>query len=78
MFQAMGNTIPSLIDLVHPHRARRGPGADPVAAARVRAAWIWYLSVLSTALQMAMNLVLLQREFRIKLVHAPEPLAVTV
>lgn len=29
--------------------------------------WIWWFTVVSTTLQMALNLVLLQREFRIKL-----------
>ena len=29
--------------------------------------WIWWLTVLSTTLQMALNLVLLKREFRLKL-----------
>jgi Na+-driven multidrug efflux pump len=33
--------------------------------------WIWYLSAVSVFLQMAANLVLLQREFRLKLDHPP-------
>jgi hypothetical protein len=29
--------------------------------------WIWYLSVLSVTLQMCMNLLVLQREFRVRM-----------
>jgi hypothetical protein len=29
--------------------------------------WIWYLSVAGVALQMCLNLLLLQREFRLRL-----------
>ena len=78
MFQAMGNTIPSLVTSF----IRIAIGVVPAVILSRRPdfalTWIWWLTVLSTALQMTMNLVLLQREFRIKLVHAPEPIAVTV
>lgn len=78
MFQAMGNTLPSLMTSF----IRIAIGVVPAVILSRRPdfalTWIWWLTVLSTALQMAMNLVLLQREFRIKLGHAPEPLAVSV
>ena len=32
--------------------------------------WIWYLSVAATLLQLTMNLVLLRREFRLRLSFA--------
>ena len=38
MFQAMGNTLPSLVSVVRAHRRHRDPGVPAVAAARVRAA----------------------------------------
>jgi len=78
MFQAMGNTLPSLMTSF----IRIAVGVVPAVILSRRPdfalTWIWWLTVLSTALQMALNLVLLQREFRIKLVHTPEPLAVSV
>ena len=78
MFQAMGNTLPSLMTSF----IRIAIGVVPAVILSRRPdfalTWIWWLTVLSTALQMTMNLVLLQREFRIKLVYAPEPLAVSV
>lgn len=78
MFQAMGNTIPSLVTSF----IRIAVGVVPAVILSRRPdfalTWIWWLTVLSTALQMTLNLVLLQREFRIKLVHTPEPLAVPV
>ena len=33
--------------------------------------WIWYLTVVSIALQMTLNLFLLQREFRVRLGGPP-------
>ena len=78
MFQAMGNTLPSLVTSF----IRIAIGVVPAVILSRRPdfalTWIWWLTVLSTALQMSMNLVLLQREFRIKLVPTPEPLAVSV
>jgi len=67
MFQAMGNTIPSLVTsftrlLVVALPAfilSRLPGFDM--------RWIWYLSVVAVALQMGLNLLVLKREFRVRL-----------
>ncbi len=67
MFQAMGNTLPSLATSF----LRLVVGIVPAALLSTRPdfalTWIWWLTVLSTTLQMALNLVLLQREFRLKL-----------
>jgi Na+-driven multidrug efflux pump len=71
MFQAMGNTLPSLATSftriivvgVPAFLLSRMPGFE------IR--WIWYLSVGAVALQMCLNLLLLQREFRIRLNFAP-------
>jgi putative MATE family efflux protein len=71
MFQALGNTLPPLFSsmvrlllLALPALLlARLPGFD--------LRWIWYLSVASVALQMFLNLYLLQREFARKLVFSP-------
>jgi putative MATE family efflux protein len=70
MFQAMGNTIPSLVTsvtrvvlvAVPAFLLSRQPGFE------IR--WIWYLSVVAVALQMSLNLLILQREFRLRLAPA--------
>ena len=67
MFQAMGNTLPSLATSF----LRLFVGIVPAVVLSRRPdfalTWIWWFTVLSTTLQMAVNLVLLQREFRLKL-----------
>jgi Na+-driven multidrug efflux pump len=72
MFQAMGNTIPSLITSA----ARIAIVAVPVLVLAgtpgFALRWIWYISAAAVAVQLAMNLLLLQREFRLRLNFAPE------
>ena len=71
MFQALGNTLPSLMAsfvrvvlvAVPAFLLARLPG--------FRLTWIWYLSVASITLQMVLSLLLLRREFRQRL--QPEP-----
>ena len=71
MFQAMGNTIPSLVTsftrivlvAIPAFVLSRQPGFEM--------RWIWYLSVVAVALQMSLNLLILQREFRVRLAPAP-------
>ncbi len=67
MFQAMGNTLPSLATSF----LRLFVGIVPAVVLSRRPdfalTWIWWLTVLSTVLQMTLNLILLQREFRLKL-----------
>jgi Na+-driven multidrug efflux pump len=67
MFQAMGNTIPSLISSA----ARIVIVAVPVLilaqAPGFALRWVWYVSALAVVVQLAMNLLLLRREFRIRL-----------
>jgi putative MATE family efflux protein len=75
MFQAMGNTIPSLISsmvriflmAIPTLVLSRMPGFNLV--------WVWYLSVASVTLQMVMSLLLLRREFgrRLNFADAPAP-----
>jgi putative MATE family efflux protein len=69
MFQALGNTIPSLVT----SGLRLVLSVLPaILLARVTGfhlTWIWYLSAASVVLQMTANLLLLQREFRMRLVR---------
>jgi putative MATE family efflux protein len=67
MFQALGNTMPSLLtsglrlitSVIPAIFLARMPG--------FHLTWIWYLSAAAVFVQMAVNLLLLQREFRLKL-----------
>ena len=74
MFQAMGNTIPSLLASV----ARIASVAIPaVLLSRMpgfRLEWVWFLSVASVLLQLTVSMLLLRREFAKKLAT---PLAAT-
>ncbi len=67
MFQAMGNTIPSLVSSL----TRIVLVAIPVLLlARTPGfalRWVWYISVGAVLVQLAINLLLLRREFRIRL-----------
>ena len=67
MFQAMGNTIPSLITSA----ARIAIVAVPVLLLAQTPGfalrWIWYISAGAVVVQLAINLWLLQREFRVRL-----------
>jgi putative MATE family efflux protein len=73
MFQAMGNTIPPLMTsfgrilvvTVPVVLLSRMPGFD--------LRWIWYLSAASIWIHLAANYVLLQREFRLRLSPAAQP-----
>jgi Na+-driven multidrug efflux pump len=64
MFQAMGNTVPSLVASF----TRILVVAIPVVLLSQRPGfelrWIWLLSVLSVTLQLVVSLLLLRREFR--------------
>jgi putative MATE family efflux protein len=67
MFQALGNTLPSLVSsflrivlvAIPVVMLSRSPGFDLV--------WVWYLSVASVTLQMVLSLYLLRREMRLRL-----------
>jgi Na+-driven multidrug efflux pump len=71
MFQAMGNTMPSLITSA----ARIIIIAVPVLLLSQTPGfalrWIWYISAAAVVVQLAMNLWLLQREYRLRLNFAP-------
>lgn len=71
MFQAMGNTMPSLVTSA----ARVALIAVPVlllaGTPGFALRWIWYISVGAVIVQLALNLLLLRREFRIRLAFVP-------
>ena len=70
MFQAMGNTIPSLVSSL----TRVVGTAIPVLVlSRVPGfslRWVWLLSAVTVFAQMGLSLLLLRREFRRRLVFA--------
>ena len=74
MFQAMGNTIPSLITsgfrillfAVPAYVLSKQPGFHLV--------WLWYLSVATVLIQLVLSMMLLRREFNKRLVFS-EPAA---
>jgi Na+-driven multidrug efflux pump len=72
MFQAMGNTVPSLIT----SGTRILIVAIPVLLLAETPGfvlrWIWYISAAAVVVQLAMNLLLLKREFRLRLNFAPD------
>jgi putative MATE family efflux protein len=73
MFQAMGNTIPSLVSsgarillvAVPAILLSRAPGFHLI--------WIWYLSVGAVIVQLAISMLLLRREFSRRLVFPSQP-----
>ncbi len=67
MFQGMGNTLPSLATSALRMVVSIVPAVVLSHRPEFALTWIWWLTVVSTTLQMALNLVLLQREFRLKL-----------
>lgn len=67
MFQAMGNTIPSLVTSCTRLIVVAVPAFLLSGLPGFELRWIWYLSVLAVTLQMSLNLLVLQREFRLRL-----------
>jgi putative MATE family efflux protein len=67
MFQALGNTIPPLATSTLRILIAAIPAILLARVAGFHLTWIWYLGALATLLQMTLNLILLQREFRLKL-----------
>ena len=67
MFQALGNTIPSLFTSAFRTVLSIVPAIFLSRVAGFHLTWIWYLGVVTVLLQTTANLLLLQREFRRKL-----------
>jgi len=67
MFQAMGNTMPSLIASVTRIVVIAVPAIALSTSPGFRLVWIWYLSAGAVLLQLAIVLFFLRREFRVRL-----------
>jgi Na+-driven multidrug efflux pump len=67
MFQAMGNTMPSLIASVTRIIVIAVPAIALSTTPGFKLVWIWYLSAGAVVLQLAIVLLLLRREFRTRL-----------
>ena len=67
MFQALGNTIPSLATSSLRLLVSVIPAIFLVRVDGFHLTWIWYLGIVAVLLQTIANLLLLQREFRLKL-----------
>jgi putative MATE family efflux protein len=67
MFQAMGNTIPSLITSAFRIVLIAVPILMLAKTSGFSLLWVWYLSVAGIFIQLGMNLLLLRREFRVRL-----------
>ena len=67
MFQALGNTIPSLATSALRLLVSIIPAIALSRVSGFHLTWIWYLGIFSVVLQTIANLLLLQRELRVKL-----------
>ena len=67
MFQAIGNTIPSLITSVVRLVIVAVPSFMLAQLPRFELRWLWYLSVAAVVVQMTLSVLLLQRELRRRL-----------
>ena len=74
MFQALGNTIPPLATSTLRILIAAIPAIFLARVTGFHLAWIWYLGAIAVLLQMTLNLILLQREFRLRLDGAQTPL----
>jgi Na+-driven multidrug efflux pump len=68
MFQALGNTIPSLATSLLRLLLSVIPAILMSRMAGFHLNWIWYVGLVSVVTQTTENQLLLQREFRLKLV----------
>jgi putative MATE family efflux protein len=71
MFQAMGNTLPSLITSAFRIVLIAVPILLLASARGFTLLWVWYISVAGVFIQLGLNLLLLRREFRVRLAFQP-------
>jgi len=74
MFQALGNTIPPLATSTLRILVAAIPAIFLARVAGFHLTWIWYLGAVATLLQMTLNLILLQRELKLKLGSDQSPI----
>ena len=72
-FQAMGNALPSLMSSLVRIALVAFPAFLLSRLAGFELRWIWYVSVAAVTLQVLMSLLLLRREFRLRLNFEPAP-----
>jgi putative MATE family efflux protein len=77
MFQALGNTIPPLATSTLRIVIAAIPAIFLARVAGFHLTWIWYLGAVATLLQMTLNLILLRREFRLRLAGDQTPMVQT-
>ena len=75
MFQALGNTMPPLATSTLRIVIAAIPAIFLARLAGFHLTWIWYLGAIATLLQMTLNLILLQRELKLKLGSDQTPIA---
>ena len=73
MFQAMGNTIPSLVTSGARILLVAVPAIVLSRTPGFQLTWIWYLSAGAVLVQLALSLLLLRREFNRRLVFPSQP-----
>ena len=73
MFQAMGNTMPSLVASVTRIVVIAVPAIALSTTPGFHLLWIWYLSAGAVVLQLGIVLTFLRREFRLRLGSMPSP-----
>jgi putative MATE family efflux protein len=66
MFQALGNTVPSLVASVSRLLIVAIPALWLAQFPNFQLRWIWYLSVIAILMQLGIIMLLLKREFRLK------------
>jgi putative MATE family efflux protein len=71
MFQAMGNTLPSLFTSAFRMVLIAVPVMLLANARGFTLLWVWYISVAGTVIQLGLNFLLLRREFRLRLAFEP-------
>ena len=76
MFQAMGNTSPSLLTSAFRLLLTAIPIRMLAKTPGFTLLWVWYISVAGVFIQLALNLLLLRREFRRRLAFEPASPAV--
>jgi putative MATE family efflux protein len=76
MFQALGHTLPALVASLTRIVLVAVPAFILSRMPGFQLHWIWYLSVGAIVVQLALNLLLLRREFRRRLSFAADPAAI--
>jgi putative MATE family efflux protein len=77
MFQAMGNTMPSLVASATRIILVAAPLPFLMRAAGFQLKWVWFLSATCVLVQLTISMLLLRREFRKRLAFAEPPMVLS-